>query len=60
MKTDGHSYIAIALKSFYSSVECVERGLDPLSPQTSWWPTKAARRKRYASLPLAPNLNRVH
>ena len=24
------SYIAIDLKSFYASVECVERGLDPL------------------------------
>ena len=23
-------YIAIDLKSFYASVECVERGLDPL------------------------------
>ena len=25
-----HAYIAIDLKSFYASVECVERGLDPL------------------------------
>ena len=25
-----HIYIAIDLKSFYASVECVERGLDPL------------------------------
>ena len=25
------TYIAIDLKSFYASVECVERGLDPLS-----------------------------
>ena len=25
------SYIAIDLKSFYASVECVERGLDPLT-----------------------------
>ena len=24
------SYVAIDLKSFYASVECVERGLDPL------------------------------
>ena len=24
------SYIAIDLKSFYASVECIERGLDPL------------------------------
>lgn len=27
----GKSYIAIDLKSFYASVECVERGLDPLT-----------------------------
>ncbi len=25
-----HTYIAIDLKSFYASVECMERGLDPL------------------------------
>lgn len=25
------TYIAIDLKSFYASVECVERGLDPLT-----------------------------
>ena len=25
------SYIAIDLKSFYASVECIERGLDPLT-----------------------------
>lgn len=29
--SDEKSYIAIDLKSFYASVECVERGLDPLS-----------------------------
>ncbi|MBR3131426.1 DNA methylase [Candidatus Saccharibacteria bacterium] len=28
--TDRRCYIAIDLKSFYASVECVERGLDPL------------------------------
>ncbi len=26
----GHTYIAIDMKSFYASVECVARGLDPL------------------------------
>lgn len=26
-----HTYIAIDLKSFYASVECVARGLDPLT-----------------------------
>lgn len=28
---DGKVYLAIDLKSFYASVECVERGLDPLT-----------------------------
>lgn len=31
MSTENHVYIAIDLKSFYASVECVERGLDPLN-----------------------------
>lgn len=30
MTGENRSYIAIDLKSFYASVECVERGLDPL------------------------------
>lgn len=29
--TENHTYIAIDLKSFYASVECVERGLNPLT-----------------------------
>ena len=31
MKSGNRLYIAIDLKSFYASVECVERGLDPLA-----------------------------
>ena len=31
LKTMEHVYFAIDLKSFYASVECVERGLDPLT-----------------------------
>ena len=31
MKLDKRVYLAIDLKSFFASVECVERGLDPLS-----------------------------
>ena len=31
METRNRTYLAIDLKSFYASVECVERGLDPLS-----------------------------
>lgn len=30
-RMDGRTYIAIDLKSFYASVECMERGLDPLT-----------------------------
>ena len=28
---DNHTYLCIDLKSFYASVECVERGLDPMT-----------------------------
>ena len=28
---DKRTYIAIDLKSFYASVECMERGLDPMT-----------------------------
>lgn len=31
MDNNGKQYIAIDLKSFYASVECVDRGLDPLN-----------------------------
>ncbi|HHX56684.1 MAG TPA: DNA methylase, partial [Clostridiales bacterium] len=31
MAKEERSYIAIDLKSFYASVECMERGLDPLT-----------------------------
>ena len=29
--SEHRTYIAIDLKSFYASVECVDRGLDPLT-----------------------------
>lgn len=31
MKQDKNCFICIDLKSFYASVECVERGLDPFN-----------------------------
>ena len=31
MQTKNRIYMAIDLKSFYASVECVERNLDPLT-----------------------------
>lgn len=35
------TYLAVDLKSFYASVECVERGLDPLS-SILYFQTKSA------------------
>ena len=31
MEHEQHTYICIDLKTFYASVECVDRGLDPLT-----------------------------
>ena len=31
MSKEEHIYLAIDLKSFYASVECRERGLDPMT-----------------------------
>ena len=31
MSDTQHTYIAIDLKSFYASAECMDRGLDPLT-----------------------------
>ena len=42
METSSHTYIAMDLKSFYASVECVDRGLDPLN--TNLWVPEAAGR----------------
>ena len=41
------SYICIDLKSFYASVECRERGLNPLTT-TWWWQTKAGQTRPFA------------
>ena len=37
-------YAAIDLKSFYASVECMDRGLDPLTP-IWWWRIRAVQKK---------------
>ena len=44
------TYIAIDLKSFYASVECRERGLDPLD--TNLVSRTKAGRTRPSALPL--------
>ncbi|MCR5140651.1 MAG: DNA methylase [Bacteroidaceae bacterium] len=48
------TYIAIDLKSFYASVECVERGLDPLS--THLVVADASRTEKTICLAVSPSL----
>lgn len=47
-------YIAIDLKSFYASVECVERGLDPLD--TNMVVADASRTEKTICLAVSPSL----
>ena len=47
-------YIAIDLKSFYASVECVERGLDPLD--TCLVVADASRTEKTICLAVSPAL----
>ena len=47
-------YIAIDLKSFYASVECVERQLDPL--RTNLVVADAARTEKTICLAVSPSL----
>ena len=48
------SYIAIDLKSFYASVECVERGLNPLT--TNLVVADASRTEKTICLAVSPSL----
>ncbi len=48
------TYIAIDLKSFYASVECVERGLDPLT--TNLLVADAAKTEKTICLAVSPTL----
>lgn len=50
----GKSYIAIDLKSFYASVECVERGLDPLT--TNLVVADESRTEKTICLAVSPSL----
>jgi DNA polymerase V len=50
----GKSYIAIDLKSFYASVECTERGLDPLSANLVV--ADASRTEKTICLAVSPSL----
>ena len=53
MRTE-NTYIAIDLKSFYASVECVERGLDPLS--TNLVVADKSRKDKTICLAVSPSL----
>ena len=48
------TYIAIYLKSFFASVECVERGLDPLS--TNLVVADLSRTEKTICLAVTPSL----
>ena len=50
----GKSFIAIDLKSFFASVECVERGLDPLD--TNLVVADAGRTEKTICLAVTPSL----
>ncbi|MDD7543922.1 MAG: DNA methylase, partial [Peptoniphilaceae bacterium] len=50
------TYLAIDLKSFYASVECVERGLDPL--KTNLVVADASRTEKTICLAVSPSLKK--
>ena len=51
---ENRQYLAIDLKSFYASVECVERGLDPLT--TNLVVADEARTRKTICLAVSPSL----
>lgn len=54
VKTQEHIYIAIDLKSFYASVECIERGLNPLT--TNLVVADPTRTEKTICLAVSPSL----
>ncbi|MBQ8314236.1 MAG: DNA methylase, partial [Lachnospiraceae bacterium] len=53
---ENRTYIAIDLKSFYASVECIERGLDPLT--TNLVVADSSRTEKTICLAVSPSLKR--
>lgn len=51
---ENHVYIAIDLKSFYASVECMERQLDPLT--TNLVVANASRTEKTVCLAVSPSV----
>lgn len=54
MAEEKHVYIAVDLKSFYASVECIERGLDPLT--TNLAVADISRTEKTICLAVSPSL----
>jgi len=54
MKNLNRTYIAIDLKSFYASVECIERGLNPMT--TNLVVADASRTEKTICLAVSPSL----
>ncbi len=54
MSRKNRTYIAIDLKSFYASVECMERGLDPMT--TNLVVADASRTEKTICLAVSPSL----
>ena len=54
MISGNRTYIAIDLKSFYASVECIERGLNPMT--TNLVVADAARSEKTICLAVSPSL----
>ena len=54
MTENNRIYMAIDLKSFYASVECLERGLDPLI--TNLVVADASRSEKTICLAVSPSL----
>lgn len=51
---EGKTYVAIDLKSFYASVECIERGLDPMTANLVV--ADASRTEKTICLAVSPSL----
>ncbi len=54
---ENRTYIAIDLKSFYAAVECVERGLDPMT--TNLVVADASRTEKTICLAVSPSLKAI-
>ncbi|MGN1457371.1 MAG: DNA methylase [Acutalibacteraceae bacterium] len=54
MAAENHRYIAIDLKSFYASVECIERGLNPMT--TNLVVADKSRTEKTICLAVSPSL----